>query len=165
MQNAIHKVGVRAALAPRREPYWAPALGLNQYLGYRKIAQGRGSWVARRKENGHKTYRALGPETATFGFIEARAAALKCFADFDRGISSERTTVSGACKLYVEDREHEKGKACAQDAKMRFKRTVDGTPCGDRPLDKIRTPHIKTWFHGLEMSKPSANRTLTWYTR
>jgi integrase len=38
---------------------------------------------------------------------------------------------------------------------------VDGTPFGDRPLEKIRTPHIKTWFHGLEMSKPSANRTLT----
>lgn len=43
-QNAIHKVGVRTALAPRREPYWGPPLGLNPIrLGYRKIAEGRGS--------------------------------------------------------------------------------------------------------------------------
>jgi integrase len=161
VQIAIHKIGVRRGLNPRREPYWGPPLGLNQSLGYRKIDAERGSWVARRKENGSKTYRALGSETPSFGFIEARAAALKWFADKDRGISSDRNTVSDACKSYVEDREREKGKACAQDAKMRFKRTVDGTPLGDRPLDKVRTPHIKTWFHGLEMSKASANRTLT----
>ena len=161
MQNAIHKVGIRTALEPRREPYWAPALGLNQSLGYRKLEDGRGSWVARRKENGRKTYKALGPETDSFGFIEARTAALKWFADADRGVSSDRNTVADACRLYVEDREREKGEACAQDAKMRFKRTVDGTAFGDRPLDKVRTPHIKTWFHGLKISKASANRTLT----
>jgi hypothetical protein len=72
----------------------------------------------RRKENGSKTYKALGSETPSFGFIEARAAALKWFADKDRGISSDRNTVSDACKSYVEDREREKGKTCAQDAKM-----------------------------------------------
>jgi integrase len=161
VQNAIHKVGVRTALAPRREPYWAPPLGLNQSMGYRKIDADRGSWVARRKENGRKTYKALGPETDTFGFIEARSAALKWFADVDRGVSGDRHTVSDACRLYVEDREREKGNACAQDAKKRFERTVDGTPFGDRPLDKVRAPHIKTWFHGLKLSKASANRTLT----
>lgn len=161
MQNAIHKVGVRTALEPRREPYWAPPLGLNQSMGYRKSADGRGSWVARRKEGDRKTYKALGPETETFGFIEARAAALKWFADLDRGISSDQHTVADACRLYVEDREREKGTACAHDAKMRFKRTVDGTLFGHRPLEKIRTPHIKAWFHALDMSKASANRTLT----
>src|SRR5208337_1291343 len=156
VQNAIHKIGVRTALEPRREPYWAPPLGLNQSMGYRKIDAERGSWVARRKENGRKTYKALGPETATFGFIEARTAAMKWFADVDRGISGDRHTVSDACKEYVKDREREKGEACAHDAKMRFKRTVDGTPFGDRPLDKIRAPHVKAWFHGLKLSKASA---------
>ena len=130
-------------------------------MGYRKIDAERGSWVARRKENGRKTYKALGPETPTFGFIEARAAALKWFADVDHGISSKPHSVSDACKSYVEDREREKGAACAQDAKMRFKRTVDRTAFGDRPLDKLRAPHIKAWFHGLALSKASANRTLT----
>jgi hypothetical protein len=77
VQKAIHKVGVRAALVPRREPYCAPPLGLNQNMGYRKIDADRGSWVARPKKNGRKTYKALGPETDAFGFIEARAAALK----------------------------------------------------------------------------------------
>lgn len=161
MQNAIHKVGVRTALKPRREPYWAPPLGLNQSLGYRKWDDGRGSWVARRKESDRKTYKALGPETDTFGFSEARAAALKWFANMELGVSSERHSVADACKLYVEDRQREKGESCAHDAKMRFRRTVDGTAFGDRPLEKLRAPHIKAWFHGLKMSKPSANRTLT----
>lgn len=161
MQNAIHKVGVRTTLDPRREPYWAPPLGLNQSLGYRKIGPGRGSWVARRKEGGKSRYKALGPETGTFGFIEARAAALKWFADLDRGVSSDATTVSAACRLYVLDRQREKGKSCAQDAKGRFTRTVYDAPLGDRSLDKLRAPHIKAWRDGLDMSQASANRTLT----
>jgi integrase len=160
-QPAIHQVGVRRGLSPRHEPYWGPPLGTNQSLGYCKIDAERGSWRARVKEAGRCKYKALGADTPTFGFTEARDAARKWFADRDRGISGDRYTVEKACQLYVEDREREKGKTCAQDAKMRFKRTVDGTPFGDRPLDKIRAPHIKTWFHGLELSKPSANRTLT----
>jgi integrase len=161
VQIEIHKVGVRRALEPRREPYWAPPLGLNQSLGYRKIDAERGSWIARKKESDRKQYRALGPETDAFGFYEARAAAIKWFADLDRGVSSDHTTVSGACELYVDDRRREKGEACSQDAKMRFARTVYGTPFGDRPLEKVRAPHIKAWRNGLDMSKASANRTLT----
>jgi integrase len=157
----IHKVKVRAALAPRAEPYWAVPLGINQSLGYRKIDEERGSWIARRKDNGRNRYRSLGAVTDSFGFIEARSAALKWLQDLDRGISGDKVTVADACKGYVEDREREKGSECAHDAKMRFKRTVDGTRFGDQPLDKIRTPHVKAWFHGLKMSKASANRTLT----
>lgn len=72
----------------------------------------------------------------------SRRAPPRWFADLDRGISSERHTVADACRLYVEDRAREKGEACAHDAKMRFKRTVDGTLFGNRPLEKIRAPHI-----------------------
>jgi integrase len=161
MAIEIHKVNVRAALRPRAEPYWAVPLGLNQSLGFRKIGAERGSWVARIKQNGRSRYKALGPSTGTFGFIEARAAAIKWFTDLDRGISTDATTVSAACKLYVKDREREKGKACAHDAKMRFERTVYGKALGDRALDKVRAPHIKSWRDGLKMSQASANRILT----
>jgi integrase len=157
----IHKVRVRAALAPRAEPYWAAPLGINQSLGYRKIDRERGSWIARRKENGRPRYRALGAATDSFGFIEARAAAHKWFQDSDRGITGDEVTVEDACKAYVEDREREKGKDCAHDAKKRFERTVYGTAFGDRPLDKVRAPHIKAWRDGLGMSQSSANRTRT----
>ena len=161
MSLEIHKIGVRRSLAPRREPYWAPSLGINQSLGFRKIDDERGSWVARRKVDGRCQYKALGPETDAFGFVEARAAALKWFTDQDRGIKTDETTVAGACKLYVEDRGRVKGEACAQDAKMRFKRTIDGKPFGNMKLDKVRATHLADWFHRLKLSKSAANRTLT----
>jgi len=83
-------VKVRAALAPRRESYWAPPLGTNQSLGFRKIDHERGSWIARRKENGRPRYRALGAAKDRVGFIEARAAAHKWFQDGDRGITGDK---------------------------------------------------------------------------
>jgi integrase len=60
-----------------------------------------------------------------------------------------------------EDRQLEKGDACAQDARKRFERTVYGVPFGGVPLSKLRTPRIKEWRDGLSLSKGSSNRTLT----
>ena len=42
----------------------------------------------------------------------------------DAGVLNAETTVAKACEAYVTDREQEKGKACANDAKKRFERTV-----------------------------------------
>src|ERR1700722_20325089 len=144
VQIAVHKVGVRAALKPRREPYWAPPLGLNQSMGYRKIDAQRGSWVARYKENGRKTYKALGPETSNFGFIEARAEALKWFADQVLGVKGDGT-VAKACEHYVETKEKIGEATTAHNAQKRFERTVNETLLGEVLLAKLRKHHLQAW--------------------
>ena len=163
MAHEIHKARVRAALKPRREPYWGALLAQGRYLGFRKIDEQRGSWVARlRDDAGIQHYKALGALSPTLGYDEAKAAALAVFTAHDAGVkASVRATVEDACKAYVEDRRREKGDATARDAEARFERTVYETEFGRMALDKLRTPHIRRWRDGLALGKASANRTLT----
>jgi len=162
MAHELHKVKVRQALQPRREPYWGPPLARGRVLGFRKIDASTGSWVARmRNETGHKVYKALGYVTANLDYEAAREAALGWFTAQDAGVLSDEATVTEACQQYVEDRRREKGEGCAHDAEKRFERTVYGTPFAAIPLAKLRTPRIKEWRDGLRLSKGSSNRTLT----
>jgi integrase len=159
----IHKSRVRNALKPRREPYWAAQVARGRYLGFRKIDEQRGSWVARlRDDEGIQHYRALGALSPTLGYEQALAAAVAWFAAHDAGVrANARVTVQGACQQYVEDRRREKGEATARDAEARFERTIEGTEFGRTLLEKITTPQVRRWRDGLELSKASANRTLT----
>ena len=45
--HALHKVSVRRALVPKREPYWGAPLAQGQHVGYRKIDASTGRWIAR----------------------------------------------------------------------------------------------------------------------
>jgi len=158
----IHKAGVRRAVRPRREPYWGPPLARGHYVGFRKIADGEGSWIARaREEDGHQRYKSLGIATPALDYDAACKEARRWFADLEAGVSDEAITIAQACREYVDDRRHEKGEATARDAEMRFARTVYDTELGRRPLSKVRTNHILSWRDGLPLAKPSANRTLT----
>lgn len=157
----IHKSGVRRALRPRREPYWGPPLARGRYVGYRKIADAEGSWIARaREEDGHQRYKSLGIATPALDYDAACKEARRWFADLEAGVSDEAITVAQACREYVDDRRREKGEASARDAERRFARTVYDTELGRRPLSKVRTNHIRTWRDSLLLGKASANRTL-----
>lgn len=162
MAHELQKIRVRAALPPRREPYWGPPLARGRSLGFRKIDAETGSWVARmRNETGHKVYRALGYLSETNDYERAREAALEWFKAQDAGVLNAETTVAKACEAYVDDRKREKGDACAHDAKKRFERTIYGTPFGRIPLSKLRAPRVKDWRDRLGLSKGASNRTLT----
>jgi integrase len=162
MAHEIHKVRVREALEPRREPYWGSPLARGRVLGFRKIDAARGSWVARmRNETGHKMYKALGYVSSAFDFEKARERAQGWFTGQDAGVLNDSVTVAAACRQYVDDRRREKGDACAHDAEKRFERTVYDTPFGAIPVAKLRTPLIKEWRDRLKLSKGTSNRTLT----
>ncbi len=52
MSNEIDSKTKRDKLAPRREPYWAP-LQKGAAVGFRKLENGTGTWIARwRDEEG-----------------------------------------------------------------------------------------------------------------
>lgn len=162
MALELHKVRVRQALRPRREPYWGSQIGRGKHVGLRKIDELRATWVARlRPEGGRQTYHSLGYLTPGFDWEEAKVAAIEWFKAQEAGVTGGPITVQQACERYVEDREAEKGVNTAHDAKKRFERTVYGTAFGAMRLDRIRTPDIRRWRDGLGLSKASSNRTVT----
>jgi integrase len=165
MSIEIHKVRVRAAFKVRRNPYWGPAIAGDLTLGFRKIGETEGTWIARLRVNepdGKRyAYESFGLVTAENDYEAARAKALKWREARDAGVTDDAVTVADACREYVEDREREKGRACAHDAQKRFERTVFGTTFGATRLDKLKAPRVKAWRDGLELSKASKNRTLT----
>ena len=159
----IHKVRVRTAREPRREPYWGAALADDLTLGFRKINAATGSWIARLRNETpppRYVYKSLGLVGETNDYETARAEALKWRESRDAGVNDDKVTVADACREYVKDRRIAKGEACAHDAEKRFERTVYSTAFGAIPLAKLRTPRIAQWRDGLKLSKPSANRTL-----
>jgi integrase len=162
MALELHKVRIRAALKPRREPYWGPPLATGRFLGLRKIDEARATWIARARDDaGRQHYRSLGYLGDAFDWEQAKAAAGEWFKALDAGVTDAPATLQALCEAYVENRKHEKGEACARDAEARFERTIDGTVIGGTIAEKLRTPHYRRWFHGLPVGKAAANRTLT----
>ncbi|PTD95837.1 tyrosine-type recombinase/integrase [Pseudothauera lacus] len=170
MATAISTVGDRKKLKARREPYWN-RIEAGCYLGYRKLADGTGTWIARwRAEDGGQKYRALG-SLATYD--DAAKAARQWF-ELCHGGSTEVVDVEEACRRYVADRRSAKGDATAKDAEGRFKRLVYGTKFGRIKLPALRTAHITDWRNSqvdreddededpdaARRAKDSANRNL-----
>lgn len=89
----------RAKLAARREPYWARLVS-GGYLGFRKLSDGEGTWVARwRDDEGKQHYRALGHFDDFDGAAKVAANWIK---ENEQGTSPSVTTVEAACRAYVE---------------------------------------------------------------
>lgn len=172
----------RAALIHRAEPYWHKH-ARDRHLGYRKAADGSGSWVARyRYSKGEappnspaRPLNALGEHTEAFGFDEAMAKALAWFRELDRGVRAEAETVADVCRLYVEDRRKQKGAGTEKDYQRAFERSVygGGGQAGDKHepnaigsvrLAKFRTRHLTAWRDGMVeggMTRATANRMRT----
>lgn len=169
MPNQIDSKTKRAKLAPRREPYWQP-LQKGAAVGFRKLESGDGTWIARwRDEAGKQRYRALGNLD---DFDAAAKAARDWVTTCEQGATPAITTVSEACKAYVEGLKAEGRQDTAYDAERRFMKRVFGTTLGKTPLDKLKTSALQTWMNeqinddddaddeDIRRSKDSANRNL-----
>jgi len=163
MAFEIHKVSIRKALRARREPYWGSPVEAGRYIGFRKINESTGTWIARmRDEDGTQKYRSLGQVIEKkFDFTQAKREAEKWFQSRDAGISDAPLTVADACREYVADLETEGRETTAQDAKSRFKRFIYEHPLGKLPLTKIRASKIRSWRNGLPGGSANQNRNLT----
>lgn len=177
MSHALEKVRVRNALEPRREPYWGAPIATGRYVGLRKISPTAASWIARARledEGGNvrHTYKSLGVLSPEFDYDEAKASAVKWFKTLSV-VKSDVVTVADACRAYVEDRRKKKGDAAANDAAVRFERTIYGREKSSRksaiaanaiarvPLKELRSERVTQWFDGLALRAAAANRTLT----
>ncbi|MDQ2928762.1 MAG: site-specific integrase, partial [Pseudomonadota bacterium] len=165
----------RAALAPRREPYWA-CVRIGLYLGLRRSAEGDGTWIGRMLRvdagglKGSKAY-VTRPLGAPMGHDEALDALNAWASGVDLGATHKATSVQEACRQYVEHQKTHASKANAADARGRFARLVDESAMGRIHLDKLRTPHLNAWLkeqldedgdeEDLRRSKDTANRNLT----
>lgn len=163
MAIEIHKVGVRNALDPQREPYWGAPIRAGRYLGVRKLIDGTCRWIARaRDDEGKQHYRALGQATRQFDYNAAKNAAEAWFKDFDVGVNTDpRTTVAHACKEYVKELRAEGRESTAADTEIRFKATIYEHTIAKAPLAKLRTKTIRDWRDGLNGGKATQNRNLT----
>jgi len=167
--NQVDSKTKRAKLAPRPEPYWS-RLVAGGHVGFRRLAEGDGTWIARwRDDEGKQHYRALGHFD---DYDEAAKAARAWIKANERGTSPSVTTVEAACKAYVESLKVDQRLATAKDAEGRFKRLVYGKTLGEIELDKLKTTHITRWRgkqieqgedddeEDLRKAKDSANRNL-----
>jgi integrase len=121
----------RAALEPRREPYWYK-LVRDRHLGIRKLSQHSvGTWIARfRDDAGERQYKSLGECSDVFDFDAAKVAAEVWFRDHEQGVRDRDddgpATIATACRAYVSSLRDEGRLPAAHDAHMRFRRTVYG---------------------------------------
>lgn len=159
------------SLPARREPYWS-RVRTGLFVGYRKLADGTGTWIARLyNDEKRQQYHALGPGVST---LDAATVAAVRWADaMAMGVRSVDSTVGDACRAYVEHQKARKGSKAAADPEGRFKRLVYGKPIENVPLAKLTTVVFRKWLNAqvlpdddaddaedVRRSKDSANRNL-----
>lgn len=167
--NVIDSATKRAKLVPSREPYWV-RLGAGAFLGFRKLQDGAGTWVARwRDDDGKQHYRALGHHDE---FRSAEKQAREWFRANDQGARPKVTSVDEVCRAYVDALRLDQRGATAKDAEGRFTRLVYGTTFGRIELDRLKTSDVRRWLghqiklgededdEDLRKKKDSANRNL-----
>jgi integrase len=165
----------RAALKPRREPYWH-CLTVGVYVGYRRSAEGAGTWISRKLQQGSKKYllHSLGalPDVAMEDQFDEAAKLTQAWAGgVAAGVTHRAVTVADACRAYVKHQKTHKSAANSEDAEGRFRRLVYSDPIGAVQLERLRTTLVRDWLNAqldddgdeddLRRSKDSANRNLT----
>jgi integrase len=167
MANNIKSATGRKALVPRREPYWE-RLAKGMYVGYRAHEDGKGTWIARlRDEDGKQKYNALG----SFDDFDQAAKAAQQWADtFGQGVRVFDTTVVDACKSYLKWLKLNRAATTVKLAESCFTRLVYGQTIGKIALGKLQTRHVAAWLNAqvdldgddedIRRSKATANRAL-----
>lgn len=167
MPNNIKSATGRKALAVRREPYWA-RLEKGVYVGYRVHEDGKGTWIARmRDEDGKQKYHALG----TFHEFDLAAKATHQWAAAAvQGVQVFDATVADACRAYQEWLKLNRAATTVKLADSCFSRLVYGQSIGNIALSKLQTRHVAAWLNAqvdmegdeeeIRRDKTTANRAL-----
>lgn len=151
----ISTVSARAALKPRREPYWQK-LSQGCYVGVRKMsAQAKGAWWARYIEPGtnKKKLKALSQLDHAPGnkrFDMAKEMAEAWFAHLGKGGLATSKTVKDACEHYVLYIKETKSSSAEEDVRKRFAGYVlNHQKFAETELDKLTPTMIGDWRRRL----------------
>lgn len=166
MVTKIDTVGGRAALKPRREPYWHRVTKGN-YIGFRKVsADTPGTWVARAylEVDGKQHYRALGafdtlPESQRFD--AAVKEARTWFDHLGIGGATAGSTIKDVCDRYVKHIRKTKGDTAADDVERRFKVYVlDDATFASTDVTRLTPILVEKWLDRLRdrKTKSGGNR-------
>lgn len=158
MSMQIWKKNVRADLSPRREPYWS-TLGKGKQLGFRKIDQTTGTWIAKLYKPGERRTFALGDVTDEQDYEWAKEQAEDKFLSCSEGIV-RGYTVEQACKDYVNDRRNLKSDACADDYDIRFKGSVYKHSIAKKLVDAVMAKDLEDFRDSAKGGKSTKNQKL-----
>lgn len=155
----------RRKLEIRRDPHWY-TLGEGKHVGYRRIANGSGSWIARRRdlESKERVFHALGRAddhdqangTTVLDFEQARKAAERWCDTYDAEVNQDSRlyTVANAMADYLADRERVKRKKLPHT-----RATINAhilPKLGNLRLSQLTHSKIKRWFEELAETAPRA---------
>jgi integrase len=151
MTHRIDLVSYLTKIAPRpNDPYWGAPIQRGHFLGYRKSANGSGTWMARMPGTTTKyQYEPLGLHTPDFGYDEARVAACAWFSRVSGGADGPVPTVREACKEYIAEKTANDGARLANKIGDMIGMYIYTADIADCPLDKLTVKAIKDWRNGL----------------
>jgi len=161
MADRVDSKNARSKLEVRREPYWHQ-LRTGGHLGYRKLEQGEGTWVAKWRDaaTGKRHYKALGTiidEGKPTAFDKARKEANRWFDDLEGGVSPDVVTVRDACDQYIKAirrTDEKKANRTAAD----FRRLIDSDIIANIELGKLRADHLEDWRDRISAPAPRLGR-------
>lgn len=167
MSHRIDTKTGRAKLDPRREPYWHK-LATRQYLGFRKLKDGGGSWIARYTTTDRKNeYTQIG-DVALLEFDHATKQARDWFDQKEKGFVTGYT-VDKAIDDYTDHLKVENSERSAKEAAQRLKKHLSPA-LGKIELSKLTAVQFKRFRDGMvkmtndpeeaRRSKDTANRIL-----
>jgi integrase len=155
----------RLKLPARREPYWQ-RISKGCHLGYRRLADGNGTWIARyRPELGARTYQSLGAAddftTDDLNFAQAQEKARDFFGIEKRKAAGEFIpsgpyTVAAALRDYFGNRERRGHKSVPADRKQADAHIIPAL--GAIEVEKLTKSKISGWHHSLAAA-PARIRT------
>lgn len=151
----------RARLKVRREPHWL-VISEGCALGYRCLGKGRGTWIAKfRDDAGKRHYEALGATDdardpdglSVFSFSQAQERAREFFRRKAREAAGDMAphdgpySVKHAVEAYLKAYERRGGKALYDT--RRAAETHILPALGSVPLTKLTARRIEDWHHSL----------------
>lgn len=159
----------RRPLAPRREPYWM-RISAGCHLGYRKLADGSGTWIARLRDDatGRRHYQALGaaddnrdPDgSAVLAFDQAQRVARGWFArkardlaGVDEGDAHGNATVADAMAAYLAWYGLHRKPSGLATARAAAERHIL-PELGALPLARLTAGRIRRWHEALAEAPP-----------